>query len=70
MSPVKMQRHLGGYMGGSSGGGKGGPISYLLAGTVGFVLGYLVCHFHVCERIGICAPMTVEQPPIPDPGPR
>jgi hypothetical protein len=50
---------------------KGGPKSYIIAGAAaaGFVLGYVVCHFHVCERIGLCKPEAVLQVGPLDPGP-
>lgn len=61
-------------MGGASDPSGGPKIMMMLA--IGFgagvVFGFLVCHFHVCYRLGICqAPVAVEHQPGPiDPGPR
>jgi hypothetical protein len=57
-------------MGGGTGTG-GGPKIYLMVFAAGLVLGYAACHFNICQLLGICGPVAVEQHPGPtDPGPR
>ncbi len=48
----------------------GGPKKLLMAFGVGLVVGYLVCHFHVCAWVGLCEAVAVHPIGPLDPGPK
>lgn len=49
---------------------RGGPKKLLAAFGLGLVVGYFVCHFHICSYVGLCEATVVPHPGPVDPGPR